>query len=145
MTDADYQVLVYATYALVAVGLTAWLARTLYRAGAVFLTEVFEDKPDLAGAVNRLLVTGFYMLNLGYASFLLQTDEAPIGLGGAIESLARKLGVLLVSLALLHFVNMAVFWKLRRRNEVRTLPPPVAPQRMVAPPPAPGASAPTWG
>lgn len=145
MSDADYQVVVYATYALVAVGLTAWLARTLYRTGAVFLADVFEGQPDLASAVNRLLVTGFYMLNLGYAFFLLQTDDPPVGAGGAIESLARKLGVLLVSLALLHFVNMAVFWKLRRRNEVRTLPPPVAPQRMVAPPPAPPTGAPTWG
>ena len=134
---------VYLTYAVLAVGLTAWLARTLYRTGAVFLEDVFEDKPELATAVNRLLVTGFYMLNLGYASFLLRADPVD-GATAGIETLARKLGILLVSLAVVHFVNIAVFWRLRRRNEVRHLPPPVAPQQHVAPPPVPPAGAPTW-
>ncbi|HMJ76938.1 MAG TPA: hypothetical protein VK507_13255 [Iamia sp.] len=143
MTAESYLVSVYITYAVLAVGLTAWLARTLYRTGAVFLDDVFEDKPELATAVNRLLVTGFYMLNLGYASFLLRADPVD-GATAGIETLARKLGILLVSLALVHFVNMAVFWRLRRRNEVRTLPPPVAPQQHVAPPPGPVAGAPTW-
>ena len=52
---------VYAVYIVVAVGLTAWLARTLFRHGTAFLHDVFADKPELADAVNRLLVVGFYM------------------------------------------------------------------------------------
>ena len=31
------------------------------------------------------------------------------------ETLVTKLGILLVSLGVIHFVNMAVFWKIRRR------------------------------
>ena len=49
---------VYGVYAVVSVGLTVWLARTLFRNGAVFLRDVFKDKPELAEAVNRLLVRG---------------------------------------------------------------------------------------
>jgi hypothetical protein len=126
----SYLIPVYLVYAVVAIGITVWLAQTLYRSGAVFLEEVFERK-EVAEAVNRLLVTGFFMINLGYAMFLLKsnrvTDET-----AAIEVLVRKLGVLLLSLGAVHFVNVAVFWKLRRRNEMRHLPPPVAAQRHVA-------------
>ena len=54
--------------------LTLWLARTLYTNGAVFLEEVF-DRKEIAVAVNRLLVTGFFMINLGYAMFLFRNSE----------------------------------------------------------------------
>jgi len=124
-----YLLFVYTAYAACAVGLTAWLARTLYRSGAVFLEEVF-DRPEVAVAVNRLLVTGFFMINLGYAMFLLKSHDAA-NATRAIELLVQKLGVLLLSLGAVHFVNVWVFWRLRRRNEVRHLPPPVAPQQHV--------------
>jgi len=137
----DYLVLVYVTYLVAAVGLCAWLARTLFRSGAVFLADVFDDRPELAEAVNRLLVTGFAMFNLGYSFFLLKggiADDAT----EAFEVLARKLGILLVSLAVVHFVNVAVFHWINGRRRQATLAPPVAPQRQVTPPAA-GSWAPT--
>ena len=128
----SYLVPVYLAYSVVAVGLVVWLARTLFRSGQVFLEDVFEDHPQMAHAVNRLLVVGFYMLNLGYAAMLLQADAAgdPVA---AVEVLARKLGLLLLSLGLLHFVNMYVFFRIRRRATAAVLPPPVAPQMRVDP------------
>ena len=74
---------VYIAYAAVALALTVWLAATLYRNGTVFLEEVFETK-EVAVAVNRLLVTGFFMINLGYAMFLLKSNAAADATG-AIE------------------------------------------------------------
>ena len=103
-----------------------WLARTLFRNGYLFLEDVFED-PRMARAVNKLLVIGFYMLNLGYAALLLEAEAAPDAVA-AFEVLGRKLGVLLVSLAGLHFLNMYVFYRIRRRATAEVLPPPVAPQ-----------------
>ncbi len=127
--ENDYLVWVYAVYAGCALVLTLWLARTLYSNGAVFLEEVF-DRKEIAVAVNRLLVTGFFMINLGYAMFLLKSNAASSATS-AIELLVQKLGILLLSLAAVHFVNVYVFWRMRRRNELRHLPPPVAPQRYV--------------
>ncbi len=126
---------VYAAYAAVALAVTALLARTLFHNGAVFLQDVFEDRPALAQAVNRLLVVGFYMLNLGYAFFVLRAGRA-LSAFGAVQFLVNKLALLLVTLALIHFVNVFVFWRIRARREQRHLPPPVAPQ-VIVPPPAP--------
>src|SRR5207244_1320072 len=115
---------VYVGYAAVAVALTAWLAKTLFDNGAVFLRDVFEDRPGLAEAVNRLLVVGFYMLNLGYAFFVLRAGR---GLDGfeAIRLFVNRISILLLTLALLHFINVFVFWRIRGRREQRYLPPPV--------------------
>lgn len=129
-TTTSYLVPVYLLYSAISVGLVVWLARTLFRNGEVFLEDVFEDNPRMAQAVNRLLVIGFYMLNLGYAGLLLKADAAPDGVT-AVEVLVRKLGILLLSLGVLHFVNLAVFYKIRRRASAAHLPPPVIPQAQV--------------
>ncbi|WP_436794474.1 hypothetical protein [Actinospongicola halichondriae] len=131
----DPMVGVYLVYSAVAVGLVVWLARTLFNNGAVFLEDVFDDA-RLAAAVNRLLVTGFYMANLGYAAVLLRADEVD-GAVEALEVLANKLGVLLLTLAAVHFANLYVFYRVRRRATAAHMPPPVAPQVFVPPPPPP--------
>jgi hypothetical protein len=126
---------VYAVYVVIAVGLTAWLARTLFRSGTAFLHDVFADRPKLADAVNRLLVVGFYMLNLGYALYILRASRG-LDAFEAVQFLVNRLALLLVSLAVLHFVNVFVFWRIRARREQRDMPPPVAPQVLIPPPPA---------
>lgn len=127
MRSNEFLIPVYLTYAAVSIGLIVWLARTLFANGAVFLEGVFEDNPKMAESVNRLLVIGFYMVNLGYAALLLQANAAADAVT-AVEILVRKLGILLVSLAGLHFANLYVFTRIRRRAGAAVLPPPVAPQ-----------------
>ncbi len=122
-----YLVPVYATYAAISVALTVYLARTLARNGAVFLDDVFKETPKLAEAVNKLLVVGFYLVNLGYAALIMKSDPADTSVA-AVEVLAWKLGALLMSLAFMHFVNLFVFYRIRRRSRLAQLPPPVAPQ-----------------
>lgn len=126
--NTNHLIAVYAAYATAAVGLTVWLARTLARNGEVFLEDVFADNPRMATAVNRLLVVGFYLLNLGYAFMTLKAGTgAPNGVE-AIEILAVKLGALLLALGGLHFFNMYLFHRIRRRGQIRLAPPPVKPQ-----------------
>jgi hypothetical protein len=136
MNGNALSIVVYATYAVVAIGITALLARTLFRNGAVFLYDVFEDRPALAEAVNRLLVVGFYMLNLGYAFYILRAGGG-LGAFDAIQYLVNRLAVLLGTLGLIHFVNVFVFWRIRARREQRAMPPPVAPHLLLPPNPAP--------
>ena len=121
----NYLVPVYLVYAAVSALLTVWLARTLFKNGAIFLSDVFADTPKLAEAVNRLLVVGFYLWNLGYACLLLKAEPATSAVG-AIETLAYKLGWLLLSLGTMHFFNMYLFHRIRRRAKLAMLPPPVA-------------------
>jgi len=127
---------VYVIYVVVSVSLVAWLARTLSRNGAIFLEDVFDD-PRMAEAVNKLLVTGFYMLNLGYSALLLKADAAPTAVA-AFEVLGRKLGVLLVSLAVVHFANLWVFHLIHRKGPAAASTPPVSPGLEPAPDPSTG-------
>ncbi|MDI1428384.1 hypothetical protein [Polyangium sorediatum] len=127
MDAASYLIPVYAAYAVTSVGLTVGLARTLFRSGAVFLTDVFKDNPGMAEAVNRLLVVGFYLLNFGYACLIMKAERAT-DIISAVEILAAKLGLLLLSLGVIHFGNVYLFHRMRRRAQMAVLPPPVVPQ-----------------
>jgi hypothetical protein len=128
MNPTNHLTAVYLIYAGAGVGLTIWLARTLSKSGEVFLEDVFADNPRMAAAVNRLLVVGFYLLNLGYAFVTLKASQPALNGVEAIETLAVKLGALLLSLGALHFFNMYLFHRIRRRGQLRLAPPPVKPQ-----------------
>ena len=123
----------YAIYAFCSIGLTVGLARTLFRNGQVFLAELFPNDAKIAQAINSLLVTGFFMLNLGYALLIFKTVDSNTALQ-ATENLVTKLGLLLVSLGVIHFINMAVFWKIKRGGE-RDKYIPAVPSTFVPPPP----------
>jgi len=130
----NHLLLTYVIYAAAAIGLTGALARTLFSNGAIFLESVFDD-PGLARAVNRMLVVGFYMLNLGYAFLIFKTDSAATALQ-ATENLVTKIGLLLISLGVIHFANMAVIWRIKRNSQA-AYQVPAQPTRMVPPPPQP--------
>src|SRR3954447_20330721 len=93
--------LFYAVYLATSIGLTGWLAVVLNRNGKIFLRDVFHDAPDVGDAVNQLLTIGFFMLNLGYA-FLILRAESIAPNESAVNFLVNRLGLLLVSLGILH-------------------------------------------
>jgi len=124
----DHLLSVYLVYASASIGLTIWLARTLFKNGEVFLEEVFADNPRMASAVNRLLVVGFYLLNLGYAFVTLKAGNAVNTRAEGIETLGVKLGSLLLVLGALHMGNLYLFHRIRRRGQIKLAPPPVWPQ-----------------
>src|SRR3712207_1602587 len=98
--SSNYLIGIYIIYGALAFALVVWLAQTLFRNGAVFLRDVFAEHVGMAEAVNRLMVTGFYMLNLGYAVILLRSNRPSSGLA-AVELLISKLGTLLLTLGVL--------------------------------------------
>lgn len=119
----------YLSYLLVAVPLTVWVATTLSRNGRVFLKDVFAGNDELADAVNRLLVVGFYLLNLGFVTLYLRVDREVYTLRGVFEVLSVKIGIVMLLLGVIHFCNVYVFNTIRRRSRMESLrTPPVRPQ-----------------
>nr|WP_254053993.1 hypothetical protein [Singulisphaera sp. GP187] len=128
-----YVVYSYLAYLTISIGLTIWVARTLMKNGRVFLIDAFLENERLADSVNHLLVVGFYLVNFGYVSLALKYGDRPVDLPGAIETLSTKVGVVLLVLGGMHFFNLYLFTKLRRRSMLRSQKPPVLPERFIEP------------
>jgi phosphoglycerol transferase MdoB-like AlkP superfamily enzyme len=108
------ELLAYLLYAVISVGVTVWVARTLSVNGRVFLVDVFAGNERLADSVNHLLVVGFYLINLGFVSLVLMTGGELATVREVVELLSRKLGLVLLILGLLHLFNIFVFGRVRR-------------------------------
>jgi hypothetical protein len=130
-----YTAIGYIVYLLLSVGLTVWVARTLFQSGRVFLVDSFLGNETLADSVNRLLVVGFYLVNIGYVSVALKYGDKPSSLDGLIEHLSTKVGVVMLVLGGMHFFNLYVFSRMRKRAILRNAAPPVQPSEFVAPMP----------
>ena len=120
----SYILLLYTLYLLITVILTIWVARTLFRNGKVFLIDIFHGNQELAQAVNNLLLVGFYLVNLGYAIYTLRVEFTVSNPRELIEQLSLKTGAIILILGGMHFLNMIIFFKLRKRAllEHRTAP-----------------------
>lgn len=121
--EVTYTVWAYAFYLAVSVGLTIWVARTLHKNGRIFLVDAFLGNEQLADSVNHLLVVGFYLINIGYVTLALKYGDKPSNLQQAIEFFSTKIGLVLLVLGAMHFFNLYVFSRMRRRALRDSQPP----------------------
>jgi hypothetical protein len=137
--------LAYAVYLPVALGLTFYVARTLFTNGRTFMLDIFKGRADIANATNKLFEVGFYLLNMGFALLILRIDQGEYttydpGAGGqvtlytnlldsnqaVVEALASKLGGFAIYLGVMLFLNLYLFFRGRRKSRQNmTAPVPV--------------------
>ena len=113
----NYYLLVYGVYLPVTVLLTVWVARTLFTNGRTFLVDIFRGNEALADSVNKLLLTGFYLINIGYATLTLRSTDDIASYQQSVETLSIKIGTIILILGVMHFFNLYVFYKLRNRAQ----------------------------
>ena len=122
----------YMIYLAVSIALTIWVARTLHKNGRVFLVDVFHGNEALADSVNHLLVVGFYLINFGYVTLALKLGYVVSTAEQSIEALSVKVGMVLLVLGGMHFFNLFIFSRMRRRAHARPDGPPVNPDTFTA-------------
>jgi hypothetical protein len=123
----------YLTYLAISVAITVWVARTLHKNGRIFLVDSFHGNEALADSVNHLLVVGFYLINIGFVTLALKYGARATDAKEAVEMVSTKVGMVLVVLGVMHFFNLYIFSKMRRRAMLHTAPPPIPPHGYVKP------------
>ncbi len=120
----------YIAYLFISVALTVWVARTLHKNGRIFLVDSLLGNEPLADSVNHLLVVGFYLINIGFVTLALKYGDKATDARTALEILSTKVGLVLVVLGVMHFFNLFIFSKMRRRATLHR-PPPIPPEGYV--------------
>lgn len=111
----NYFILTYVIYLLVSIALTVWVAKVLFKNGRIFLVDIFHGNNELADSVNKLLVVGFYLVNIGYMSLALKEYCSIANMQVVVEVLSYKVGWIILILGGMHFLNLVIFFKLRNR------------------------------
>jgi len=124
----NHTVATYLVYLFVSLLLTVWVGRTLHQNGRIFLVDAFRGNEPLADSINHLLLVGFYLVNAGYVVLALKEGTQPASAQEVLEVLSRKVGSVLLGLGAMHFFNLYVFSRMRKRTLLHDLPPPLPPQ-----------------
>jgi hypothetical protein len=108
----------YFIYLPIALGLTYFVARTLFKNGKVFMLDIFKGQEEIANATNMLFKVGFYLLNLGYALLILKISSYDFNetYQNLIEVLSQKIGGFTIYLGIMLFFNLFLFFRGRKKS-----------------------------
>jgi hypothetical protein len=107
----SYTVIAYFIYLPIVLLLTWYVAQTLFRNGLVFMRDIFFGREEIAKATNSLFRIGFYLLNIGFALYILQIYDPLNGVQGIMEVLSSKIGGFSIYLGLMLFFNLFLFFR----------------------------------
>ncbi len=113
----------YLLYLLISSALTVIVGTGLARSGRAFLIDVFSGSENLARAVSRLLVLGFYLLSLGFVTLTMRSGGEVSSARAGLQLLSVKVGEVLLVLGVLPPLTLAALARTRRRSQARSAQP----------------------
>lgn len=105
----------YAIYLPIALFLTYYVSKTLFKNSKIFMLDIFKGREEIATATNKLFETGFYLLNLGFALMILEMTIYKNDYQSLIEALSYKIGGFAIYLGIMLFLNLYFFFRGKRK------------------------------
>jgi hypothetical protein len=102
--------LAYIIYLVITVGITVKVGGKLHKHGYWFILDLFANNQAITTSVNKLLLIGYYLLNIGYVAITInnwQSIATPVQL---VEIITTKVGIIIIGLAIIHYFNMLVLY-----------------------------------
>jgi hypothetical protein len=87
--------------------ITVYVGQVLYKNGRPFILRMLSEDA-LTDSVNRILLTGYYLVNLGYVSITLTQRPPAQTLSDLVASLSVSVGRIMLTLGAMHYMNIAV-------------------------------------
>jgi len=115
----NYNILTYLLYLLIILYVVIYVGTTLYRNGIHFLINTFHGDKVLAMALNKFLLAGYYLLNIGYSIVVLKIWQKVETLQSLLEVLSFKAGGIILMLGGMHLFNLLCCVFIGRRKALK--------------------------
>lgn len=99
--------LAYIFYLIITYVITVHVGLIFYRNGEIFILGLLHNDKKLTEFINRILLTGYYLLNLGYAALMIRFWKTITTWTEMLTSIGTMTGMIMLTLAVIHFLNMA--------------------------------------
>lgn len=103
-------ILAYLIYLFLTWIITVHAGHSFYKNGRNYLLNMFEGNEKITDIVNRLLLIGYYMINLGYVTMMISYWETVYNFQDLAETVFFKTGNIMVLLACMHYFNLTVIY-----------------------------------
>jgi hypothetical protein len=102
----NYNIIGYGIFILFIVIIIKVVGQVCYRNGNIFVASLIPDHLDLCLQINKVLLTGYYLVNIGYAATTLITWEIISTLPQLVEVIALKTSMIICIICILHYLNI---------------------------------------
>lgn len=108
--------LAHILYLFITFFITVRVGLIFYSNGRLFILNLLHQDTQLTDFINKALLVGYYLLNLGYATLMFKTWEPIQSWPDLVLGLSTMTGKILITLAVIHFCNMAAIHFFSKRN-----------------------------
>ena len=115
----------YLIYLPLVIILTIYVSKMLFKNGKLFMIDIFKGKEEIAIATNKLFEIGFYLVNIGFALYIMEIyyhSNSQMGYQTLIEILSKKIGGYTIYLGLMLFLNLFLFFRGRKKSRSNMKP-----------------------
>ena len=112
--------LAYIIYLFITYLITVHVGLRFYRNGRVYIFRLLHGDEKMTDSINNILLVGYYLLNLGYASLMISTWKTISTWAELVGSISTMTGKIMLALAIMHFFNMTVIYFISRKHNTIT-------------------------
>lgn len=109
-------ILAYIIYLSITYIITVHVGLVFYKNGRHYILNLLHGDEKLTLFINRLLLVGYYLLNLGYVALTISTWPVIDDWGSLWGCMATMTGKILLILGIIHFGNMAAIYFIGRHH-----------------------------
>lgn len=105
----------YIIYLIISFNITIIIGNRFYKYGEVYLLNLI-DNIKMTQFVNKLLLICYYLVNLGFIAFSISYWNTISSTQELFENIIINLGITIFALAILHFNNLLIIYKLSNKK-----------------------------
>lgn len=106
----NLNILAHIIYLLSSGYITFYVGWKLFRHGIIYLNLLFPEKAAFCLMVNRILLLGYYLVNMGYLAISISLWPDMMNWQNVLETIVKYTGQILIILGSLHMLNLLVFY-----------------------------------
>jgi hypothetical protein len=110
-------IIAYIIYLFLTYVITVHVGLMFYRNGRIFILNLLQGDERLTDFINRILLTGYYLLNLGYAALMISSWKTITTWTDVLVSITTMTGKIMLLLGVIHFFNMLVIFFISKRKQ----------------------------
>jgi len=104
----NYNILGYSIFIVIIVLIVVLVGKICYRNGNIFIASLIPGHIELCQQINKTLLIGYYLVNIGYAAMTLSGWELITSLPFLIEVIAKRIAVIVSILSIMHYFNIII-------------------------------------
>jgi hypothetical protein len=115
-------IIAYIIYLAITYIITVKVGRLFYKNGRIYILQLMKADDAITDFINKLLLVGYYLTNLGYATIMLSFWKKITTFSELLASVSTMTGRIILSLAIVHFVNMFTIYLIAKKQQAKQAP-----------------------